>query len=122
YGTLSVETEAGHLRAIVTRPTETAVASVVAAETVPGATFEAIKAQSVVVRSYLFAPLKRHGTFDACDTTHCQFLKSPPPAGSQAGEAVRKTEGQVLTFEGRIVQTLYSAQCGGRTRTLAEAG
>jgi len=40
-GTLAVDTEADHLRATVTMPLETAVASIVASESVPGATLEA---------------------------------------------------------------------------------
>ena len=122
FGVLRVDREANHLRAVVTMPLETAVGSIVASESVPGATLEALKAQAVVARSFLLSSLARHGAFDACDTTHCQFLKSPPAQSSAAARAARETEGLVLTFDGQLFQALYSAQCGGRTRTIEEAG
>ncbi len=121
-GTLAVETDSGHLQPVVTMHIEVAVGSIVAAESVPNASIEALKAQAVVSRSYLLAARNRHGSFDACDTTHCQFLKSPPETGSRAERAARETEKLALTYGGRVVLALYSAQCGGRTRTPQEAG
>jgi peptidoglycan hydrolase-like amidase len=121
-GTLTVESESGRLRPIVKMPLETAVGSIVAAESSSAASFEALKAQAVVSRSYLIAALGRHRSFDACDTTHCQFLKAPPPTGSRADRAAHETEKLALTYDGKVILALYSAQCGGRTRTPQEAG
>jgi SpoIID/LytB domain protein len=64
----------------------------------------------------------RHHGFDFCDTTHCQFLREPPGADHPAFLAARETAGLVLAFRGAPIAAFYSASCGGRTRTLAEAG
>jgi peptidoglycan hydrolase-like amidase len=121
-GRLEIRAEAGHLQAIVTMERETAVASIVAAESPPSATLEARKAQAVVARSFLAAARGRHEGFDFCDTTHCQFLRAPPAPGSINAKAVDETRDLIIAYQGRIVPALYSANCGGKTRSLEEAG
>jgi peptidoglycan hydrolase-like amidase len=121
-GTLEVRAQGKELLAIVTMDRETAVASIVAAEGPPGASLEARKAQAVVARSFLAAAHGRHEGFDFCDTTHCQFLREPPPAASPARRASEETRGLALTYQGLVIAALYSADCGGHTRSLEEAG
>jgi SpoIID/LytB domain protein len=101
---------------------ETAVASVVAAEQAGSTPPEALKAQAVAARSYYTGARHRHRAFDFCDTTHCQFLREPPTSDHPAARAARETAGLVLAFRGAPIEALYSASCGGRTRTLADAG
>ncbi|MBZ5605798.1 MAG: hypothetical protein LAO79_26155 [Acidobacteriia bacterium] len=120
-GRLTVREENGHLLPIVEMERETAVASIVNAEA-PGSPFEAQKAQAVVSRSFLVATRGRHQGFDFCDTTHCQYLREPPPAGSPPRRAQEATKGLVLTYQGHAIVALYSADCGGHTRTAEEAG
>lgn len=122
FGTLEIRSQPAELLAIVTMDREIAVASIVAAESPPGAPLEAHKAQAVVARSFLMAARGRHSGFDFCDTTHCQFLREPPRPGSVSRRAQESTAGLALTYEGRPIAALYSANCGGRTRTLEEAG
>ena len=117
-GTLEVASRAGALEAVVSLDIETAVASVVAAESPPGAPFEALKAQAVVARSYYLATRGRHAGFDFCDTTHCQFLREPASDES----AARETAGLALLYQREPVAALYSASCGGRTKSLEEIG
>ena len=118
-GELEVRAEAGALVAIVAMELEVAVASAVAAESPPGASLEALKAQAVVTRSYYAAARGRHHGFDFCDTTHCQFLREPPPLNAPAAIAAERTRGMVLGYRGATVAALFSASCGGRTRALA---
>ena len=123
HGRLEVRVESGHLLAIVRMDRENAVASIVAAESPPSAPLEARKAQAVVARSFLIAARGRHHDgFDFCDTTHCQFLREAPAAGSLAAKAAEETKDLVVAYQGRAIPALYSATCGGRTRTLEEAG
>lgn len=82
---------------------------------------EALKAQAVATRSFLAAGA-RHLDFDFCDTTHCQFLRSPPPSTSRVAQAVLATHGMILAYRGRPLAALYSSRCGGRTRSLREIG
>jgi stage II sporulation protein D len=49
-------------------------------------------------------------------------VREPPAAGTPAAAAALETRGLVLTYSGQPFPALFSASCGGRTRTLAEAG
>lgn len=115
-GALTVTATPTELRAVVAMPIETAVASIVAAESAADAAPEALKAQAIVARSYLLASPHRHRDFVACDTTHCQYLRAVPPPGSVAALATAATSGMVLTWQARIVAAMYSRSCGGSTR------
>jgi stage II sporulation protein D len=121
-GTLQITRSNGTLVAIVTMDRERAVASVVAAENVPDAPLEALKAQAVAARSYIAAGRGRHHDFDFCDTTHCQFLREPPASGSAAAVAVAATRDLVLAYESRPFPAMYTRSCSGRTRTPAQLG
>jgi stage II sporulation protein D len=121
-GTLAVKCQINELEAVVEMDLETAVASAVAAESAPGAPLEALKAQAVATRSYYQASLLRHGRFDFCDTTHCQFLREAPSPHSLAAQATAATHGLVLLYEGATIPALFTGSCGGKTRTPAEIG
>jgi stage II sporulation protein D len=126
-GALAITTHAHTLVPLIAMPTEIAVASIVSAESSPHAPLEALKAQAIASRSFLLASPRPHMDFDACDTTHCQFLRSPPPAASPASIATRDTRGIVLTWQPdpntapAIIRAMYSRSCGGQTRTPTNA-
>lgn len=121
-GRLEIICRSGELVPGVSMELETAVASVVAAETVPGEPLEPLKAQAVAARSYLIAGKGRHESFDFCDTTHCQFLRSPPLAQSLVAKAVEVTRGLVLEFDSHVFAAMYTRSCSGRTHTPVEVG
>jgi peptidoglycan hydrolase-like amidase len=121
HGRLEVRLDHAQLLAIVEMDREAAVASIVAAE-LPTTGIEALKAQAVAARSFLAASHARHEGFEFCDTTHCQFLREPPKPGSFAARAAEETRGLALAYQGRVLAALYSADCGGHTRTLEDAG
>lgn len=122
HGTLTVKVIDDVIVPIVTMDLETAVASVVAAESAPGAPLEALKAQAVVTRSYFVAGKGRHHNFDFCDLTHCQSLRDPPASESPASAASFATRGLVIAFEEKPVAAMFTRSCGGHTRTPAELG
>ncbi len=121
-GELTISVARRNLVAVVAMPTEIAVASIVAAEAPPHAGLEALKAQAIASRSYLLGNASAHHDYDACDTTHCQYLRAPPLAGSPAALATLATAGVVLTWRAdagsanTIVRAMYSRSCGGQTR------
>lgn len=121
-GTLDIKAIDGVVVPIVTMDLETAVASAVQAESSPNTPPEALKAQAVVTRSYFVAGGGRHHDFDFCDLTHCQFLREPPGPEDPAAVAALATRGLVIAFQEKIVATMYTRSCGGRTRTPAEVG
>ena len=118
HGSLTVRPGDHKLIAVVTMDREIAVASVVAAEMPASTPIEALKAQAVAARSYYAASGARHDAYEFCDTTHCQFLREPPRPESPAYRATEATRGLVLAFNGKPVAALYSASCGGQTRSL----
>lgn len=121
-GNLTISAGKAELIAVLEMELETAVASILAAELSPDAPLEAMKAQAVVSRSFLVSGGHRHPFADFCDTTHCQFLREPPPAASRAAFAVRATRGLVLAWKGRPFVAMYSASCSGHTHSLAQVG
>jgi peptidoglycan hydrolase-like amidase len=115
-GTLRIEADGNVLLPVITMNLETAVSSVTGAEMpVSGAPREALMAQAVVARSFLVAAAPRHTGYDFCDTTHCQFLRSPASPDSLVDQAVRRTSALALKTQNAIVPCRYSAACGGHT-------
>ncbi|HTM37227.1 MAG TPA: SpoIID/LytB domain-containing protein [Terriglobales bacterium] len=121
-GRLCVSNVSSELVPVVTMDLETAVASVVAAETIGKEPPAALQAQAVATRSYFLAGKGRHRDFDFCDTTHCQFLRSPPAPKAPAFEATAATRGLVLKFRSQAFAAMYTRSCSGRTRTPADVG
>jgi stage II sporulation protein D len=121
-GMLEIRQSGWNLLAVVTMDRETAVASIVAAESLSDTPIEALKAQAVATRSYLTASRGRHRDFDFCDTTHCQFLREPPGPDTAAGRAVEATRDMILVYESEAFAAMYTRSCAGRTRTPAELG
>jgi stage II sporulation protein D len=84
----------------------------------------ALDVQAIVSRTYAAANLGRHAAdgYDLCDTTHCQVYR-PAAAGEGPGDAAARavdaTRGKVLTFQGRAIQALFHADCGGHTASAA---
>jgi stage II sporulation protein D len=120
-GRLEIIARGGELVPVVLIEREAAVATIVASEMPGNSPTEALKAQAVVTRSFLSAG-PRHKDFDFCDTTHCQYFRSPMEVRPRVWAAVRATEGVILTWHERPIAALYSSRCGGRTRSLREAG
>jgi peptidoglycan hydrolase-like amidase len=122
-GELGIFSYGDELISLVTMDPETAVSSITGAELpVSGSPREALMAQAVVARSFLIAAARRHKGFDFCDTTHCQFLRSPAAVGSPVDHAVRSTSGLTLESQGAIIPCRYSAACGGHTDRREELG
>jgi len=122
YGTLELKPGSGKLTAVVNMDLETAVASVVGAESTPNDPIEALKAQSVATRSYYVAGKRRHHGFDFCDTTHCQLLREPSPPSSQVAQAVSATRGMVLAYQSHPFAAMYTRSCSGHTKTPKDVG
>jgi peptidoglycan hydrolase-like amidase len=122
-GSLHLTAEGNLLIPVVTMTRETAVSSITGSE-IPqsGTLFAALAAQAIVARSYLAAAGKRHTEADFCDTTHCQFLRSPATPGSPVALAATQTESLVLNANGQTIAARYSAACGGHTDAGEESG
>jgi stage II sporulation protein D len=78
---------------------------------------EAIKAQAVAARTYALRHLGQFAAegFDICSTPACQVYRGVGVEQRMANEAVAATSGEVLTYEGALIDALYTSTCGGRT-------
>ncbi len=78
---------------------------------------EGLKAQAVAARTYALRTLgefAREG-YDICATPRCQVYKGMEIEHSLSDRAIAETAGQVLLYEGRLADALYSSTCGGHT-------
>ena len=74
----------------------------------------ALEALAITVRTFALANRGRHraDSFDLCDQTHCQVLRTATAATERAATA---TAGLVLLRGGVPASVYYSASCGGQT-------
>ncbi len=77
--------------------------------------------QAIVSRTYALFHRDRHPnqSFDLCATTHCQVYRPaeywPIASAAIAADAAVRTAGLVITHNGRMIDALYHADCGGNT-------
>ena len=86
---------------------------------------ETQKAFAIAVRSYTVNKLGRHKSaygFDLCNTVCCQSYGGVRSVNDTVRTAVSESEGQVLvSAEGEIITTYYSAVVGGTTVSAEQA-
>jgi stage II sporulation protein D len=114
---------------VLTLPLDEYVLGAVRAEMLPSTlraapASRALDVQAIVSRTYAAANLGRHAAdgYDLCDTTHCQVYRAATAGEGRddaAARAVSATHGKVLTFQGRVIQALFHADCGGHTASAA---
>ncbi|NWF91633.1 MAG: SpoIID/LytB domain-containing protein [Syntrophaceae bacterium] len=123
------------------------LASVISSEMNPSAPIEFLKTQAIVARSWLLALMEQkkgtakrsksveeaggeitrwydregHDLFDVCADDHCQRYQGITKISEQAEEALRRTRGMVITYQGQICDARYSKACGGLTEEFETA-
>lgn len=112
-------TREGRVRAVNWLSAESYLRGVVPAELGPEVwpQLEALKAQAVAARTYLFANLGQFEEehYDLCATPRCQVYGGKDAEHPLSDRAVRETRGEIVTYEGRPISALYTATCGGHT-------
>lgn len=78
---------------------------------------EALKAQAVVSRTWIYANLHNHESYDFCDLTHCQVYKGVAGENKLSRQSVKETNGIILTLPRSEHPALvyYHSTCGGKT-------
>ncbi len=78
---------------------------------------QSLKVQAVISRTYLLRNLRKHEKdgFDLCSGVHCQVYGGMEPEQKATNDAIEKTRGEVLVYDGKLAQALFFAQCGGHT-------
>jgi stage II sporulation protein D len=103
-------------------PFEDYVKHVVSAEVGSNWEMEALKVQAVISRTYALYHKKKNGTRGAYDLTSSvlhQVYKGSS-FDTRITYAVIQTEGEVLTFDGELIEAFYHSTSGGRTEDPAE--
>jgi SpoIID/LytB domain protein len=94
------------------------VAGILPSEIFATSPMEALKAQAVTARGELFAKIgKRHLTdpYLLCSEQHCQVYKGLTAEHPRANQAAQQTTGELAFIGEDLVDSVYSACCGGHT-------
>lgn len=88
---------------------------------------ESLAAQAVAARTYLAWTLVRGRSingnkydYDICASQLCQVYRGPGGAADAWAAAVRATARQIMVYDGRPAQALYSSSAGRRTRSVQD--
>jgi len=115
-GRLKFIVEGENIRAVNTIGLEDYLLSVISSEMRADAPLEFLKAHAIISRSWVLRNLKTHDGYDVCADDHCQRYQGLDTAtGSNVRDAVDRTWGKVLTYDGQICDARYSKCCGGIT-------
>jgi stage II sporulation protein D len=115
--TVPTESDAGSLNVVNALALEQYVKGVMPNEVPPSWPTEELKAQAVAVRSIALTGDVGGNGFDLYSDTRSQVYEGLESEYDSTNDAVAATRGQVVTYNGEIAQTLYSACSGGHTES-----
>lgn len=116
-GHMTFDVSGGSIRAINKLPIEQYLYGVVPNEMSNSFPVEALKAQAVCARGYAVSKCTKNvkSAYDLGDTSSDQVYEGYASKNKRAIAAVDGTKGQVLTYDGEIIEAYYSASNGGQT-------
>ena len=78
---------------------------------------EALKAQAVAARTYALyrQSSQRHSGYHICDAQHCQAYRGRGLESLNTDLAIKETRGEILTYNGTVIEPVYHATNGGFT-------
>lgn len=124
-GEILLSAAGGGLLAVNVVSLEAYVAGVVNAEMGrrPAADREALRAQAVVSRTVAMRSLGRYRVrgYDLVSTIADQAYGGAGTETDLGWEAVQATRGEVLTWDGAVIEAFFHSTCGGRTAAVEEA-
>ncbi len=104
---------------VIKMPQEQYITRVVCAEMPESFEVEALKAQAVAARTYLYYKMskeKKHENADICTDYKCCQAYTEAKNSDKINRAVYDTAGEIITYEGKpILSVFHSAAGGGRT-------
>ena len=80
-----------------------------------------LEAQAVAARSYALVERNPSARYDLVPDARNQVYGGMAAERPRSNEAVEKTEGQILTYDGEVARTYYSSSSGGRTESAQDA-
>jgi len=86
--------------------------------------YEALKAQTVIARTQAILRAKsgphKKSNYHICDTDHCQVYKGVNIEANSTNKAILDTEGEILTYHGKLAYSFYHSNCGGHIQASKE--
>ncbi len=100
------------------------VQGIIASEMPNGFPTQALRAQAVLARTYALKHLGKHKKqgYDLCDAQNCQVYNGVSAETEAGNAAVEATLGEVLTYNDKPIESVFSANCGGATQSAKDAG
>ncbi|MDR2940542.1 MAG: SpoIID/LytB domain-containing protein [Clostridiales bacterium] len=98
-------------------PVEEYLYSTLPSEMPPSWHEEALKAQAVAARSYVYtrAGIHSNAGYDVCDTVHCQAYNGMKSETDKTNKAVADTKGIIAYYDGEPINAVFSSSSGGIT-------
>ncbi|MBQ8588786.1 MAG: SpoIID/LytB domain-containing protein [Clostridia bacterium] len=98
-------------------PLEEYLYGVIASEMPSSWNLEALKAQALCARGFAVSNFNKHSSygFNVCATTNCQVYKGVSAETQSTINAVDQTAGQVVMYEGKVIESLFYSSSGGHT-------
>ena len=96
--------------------------SVVGAEAIPSWPQDALKAQAVAARTYALYKrnTSQNSLFDVDTTTTTQVYKGLKSEYTTTHQAVKLTEGEVMTYNGKVILAVFHSSSGGHTENVED--
>ncbi|GFN23193.1 SpoIID/LytB domain-containing protein [Thermanaeromonas sp. C210] len=118
-GSLRILYEGTGLAAINSLDVEQYLYGVVGAEMGTGAGLEALKAQAVVSRTFALSRVRPAAPYDVTDDTSTQvydgYEAEVVPGADKVKQAVDSTRGQVIYYDGKLIEAYFHSNAGGHT-------
>lgn len=116
-GEVKLVRDSGGLTVINDLNLEDYVASVIGKEMYPTWPQEALKAQAVAARSYAIFQQQhpKFKLFDVLSTTTSQVYAGLEGEANTTQTATQATAGQVLTYQGKVIESVFHSASGGHT-------
>ncbi|MEE8328553.1 MAG: SpoIID/LytB domain-containing protein [Thermodesulfovibrionia bacterium] len=115
-GFIEVRKDENGLYFINELPFEKYIEGVVAAETGKEWTIEALKAQAVISRTYaIYKKNQNSGKAYHITSSVLHQVYKGDNANKTISKAVKETEGEILTYEGSLIEAFYHSTCRGKT-------
>jgi stage II sporulation protein D len=114
----TVVNESGELNVVNALAVDQYVKGVIPNESPPSWPMAELKAQAVISRSFALTGGREGDGFDLYSDTRSQVYKGLESEYTTSNEAAEQTAGQVLMYEGKIAETLFSACSGGKTESI----
>jgi stage II sporulation protein D len=116
--TVPTESDAGSLNVVNALAIEQYAKGVMPNEVPPSWPWEELKAHALAVRSIAITGDVDGNGFDLYADTRSQVYEGLESEYERTNQAVAATRGEVVTYQGEVAQTFYSACSGGHTESV----